>query len=87
MDLRDKPILYTHYSLDDETGIVTISIRDDSNIELGSIVIENSKYRSFLRAMTLMSEERVTSIMEQVGYRTTYDVQKFVGLIEFGGET
>jgi len=84
MDLKDKTLVRTFYDLNEDTNILTITFKDELDVELGVIEIENNKYRSLMRALVLMSEERVTSLMEQVGHKVTYDIQSFIGVIEFG---
>lgn len=84
MDLTNQPTLMMDHSLDEETGLLTISIKDGSEVELGTIVIENSKYRSLMRAMALTAEERVTSLMDQTGYKVTYDIQSLRSEVTFG---
>jgi hypothetical protein len=84
MDLTDKPKIRLFYELDEDTNILTITFKDDLDVELGTIEIENSKYRSFMKALALMSEERVTTLMEQVGYKVTYDIQSLIGEVSFG---
>lgn len=84
MDLTNQPILTVTYDLDDETGILTATFKDASDITLGTIEIENSKYRSLMRALTLAAEERVTSLMPQTGFRVSYDIQSERSEVKFG---
>jgi len=84
MDLKDKSIVRTFYDLNEDTNILTITFKDELDVGIGTIEIENTKYRSLMRALALMSEERVTSLMEQVGYKVTYDIQSLIGEISFG---
>lgn len=84
MDLTAQPTLYITYELDPDTNILTMYIKDESNFSLGTIVIENSKYKSLMQAMALMAEERVTTLMAQTGYRNFYNVQDNTAEIVFG---
>jgi hypothetical protein len=84
MDLTNQPNLIVDYELDEDTNILTATIKDASSVVLGTIVIENSKYRSLMRALTVAADERVTSLMPQVGYRVEYDIQSSSSEVKFG---
>lgn len=84
MDLTNQPNLIIDYELDEDTNILTATIKDGSSAVLGTIVIENSKYRSLMRALTVAADERVTSLMPQVGYRVEYDIQSNSSEVKFG---
>lgn len=84
MDLTGQDTLRVYYALDPDTNVLTISIKDGLDVDLGEIIIENTKYRSLMKALTVMSEERVTSLMEQTDYKVAYDIQSLIGEITFG---
>jgi len=84
MDLTNQPSLIVDYELDEVTNILTATIKDSSAVVLGTIIIENSKYRSLMRALTVAADERVTSLMTQVGYRVEYDIQSNSSEVKFG---
>jgi hypothetical protein len=84
MDLTNQPNLIVDYELDEVTNILTATIKDSNAVVLGTIIIENSKYRSFMRALTVAADERVTSLMPQVGYRVEYDIQSNSSEVKFG---
>lgn len=84
MDLTSQTTIRTSYEVDPDTNILTITLKDGSNVELGTIVIENIKYRSLMRAMEVMASERVPSLETQTGYRVNYAVNTDEGEILFG---
>jgi hypothetical protein len=84
MNLTGQTTIRTYYTLDPDTNILTIEIKDEADVLLDTIIIENTKYRSLMKAMALMSEERVTSLMEQIGFKVSYDIQSEIGVIKFG---
>jgi hypothetical protein len=84
MNLVNQPNLKFTYELDEDTNILTVTIKDGSSVELGTFVIENSKYRSFVRALTIAADERVTSLMPQTGFRVEYDIQSNTSEVSFG---
>lgn len=75
MDLTNQPNIKLAYDLDPDTNTLTITFMDDLDVVLGIITIENTKYRSLMGAMATMSQERITTLMTQIGYRASYDVQ------------
>jgi len=84
MDLTNQPNIKFAYDLDPDTNIITITFMDDLDVVLGIITIENTKYKSLLEAMMIMSQERITTLMTQVGYRTSYDIQANTAEVIFG---
>lgn len=84
MNLTNQPNLKFTYELDEDTNILTVTIKDGSSVELGTFVIENGKYRSFVRALTIAADERVTSLMPQTGFRVEYDIQSNSSEVSFG---
>lgn len=72
MDLTDKPTIKTAYEVDPDTNILTITFKDSADVEIGTLVIENVKYKSLMAALQLIASDRITSVMTQVGHRTIY---------------
>ena len=82
MDLTNQPIIKFAYALD-EVGILNITIMDGSDAVLGTMIVENAKYRSLMDALSTMAQERVTSFMPQTGYRVAYEVQSNTAEVTF----
>jgi hypothetical protein len=61
MILTSQPELKLSFAVDNDTKIVTMSIKNDSNVELGTIVIENSKLKPLMKALTFLTEARTTN--------------------------
>ena len=71
INLTSKPIIKTAYEVD-EDNILTITFKDSLDVVIDVIVIENIKYRSLIRALEIISSERISSLDTQVGHRTIY---------------
>lgn len=84
MDLTSQPNIKIAYDLDPDTNILYITFMDDLAVVLGTLSIELVKVRSFMEALSLISQEQVTSLMAQVGYRSSYDVQANTAEVIFG---
>lgn len=74
MDLTNNTVIKTSYAVDVD-NILTITFKDVANVVIDTIVIENVKYRSLMKALEIVSSERITSLMTQVGHRTVYHSQ------------
>jgi len=79
MDLTNKTSINTKFSVN-EHDVMTIEFIDPANSVypsnvLGSIIIENVKYRALMRSLELVSSERVISLEAQSGHRTKYREQ------------
>lgn len=61
MDLKSQTELNVAFDLDTETNILTVDIKNDALISLGTIVIENIKFRALMKALAFMSQERVSN--------------------------
>ena len=72
MNFVGETIIKTSYAVDEDTGILTITFRDNADVVIDTLVIENIKYKSFMKAMGFIAEERITTLMTQVRHRTTY---------------
>ena len=84
MNLTGQPNIKISYYLDPDTNILYITFMDDLAVVLGIITIENTKVRSLMEALSLISQEQVTTLMTQIGYRTSYEVQTNVAEVIFG---
>ena len=72
MNLTSMPIIKTSYSVD-EDNILTIDFIDPSTLtSVGTITIENIKYKSLIKALEVIASERVSLLDIQVGHRTMY---------------
>ncbi len=83
MDLTSQPIIKTSYEVDPDTEILTITFKDGSDVVIDTLIIENVKYRSLMKALEIISSERITSLMTQVGHRTVYWAQTSEGVTTF----
>jgi hypothetical protein len=72
MDFVGETIIKTSYAVDEDTGILTITFKDHADVVIDTLVIENIKYKSLIKALGIIADERITSLMTQVGHRTTY---------------
>jgi rRNA-processing protein FCF1 len=72
MDLTSKLTIRTSYEVDPDTNILTIAFKDEYDVVIDTIRIENIKYKAFIKALGIIADERITSLMVQVGQRTTY---------------
>ena len=84
MDLTNQPNIKISYSLDPDTNILYMTFMDDLGVVLGMLTIENTKVRSLMDALSLISQEQVTTLMTQIGYRSSYDVQANTAEVIFG---
>jgi hypothetical protein len=75
MDLTNKPIIKTSYDLDPDTNILTITLKDYADVLIDTIIIENVKYKAFMKALEIVASERITTLTTQVGHRTVYKSQ------------
>lgn len=83
MDLRGQTELRLSIDLDSVTNIVTLDIKDDSNVSLGTIIVENIKFKALMKALAFITEERITTLDEQVASKTSYLVQDNSARITF----
>ena len=72
MDFTGVTTVKTSYSLNEETNILTVTFKDESDVTIGTLVIENIKYKTLIKALGTIADERITSLMTQVGSRTAY---------------
>jgi len=84
MDLTNQPNIKISYSLDPDTNILYMTFMDDLGVVLGMLTIENTKVRSLMDTLSLISQEQVTTLMTQIGYRSSYDVQANTAEVIFG---
>lgn len=84
MDLTSQSSIKITHDVDPDTNVVTITLLDSLDGELGTIEIENIKYRAFMRALETFATERVTPLMPQVSFRSNYEVNTGEGEIFFG---
>ena len=61
MDLTSQPELRLSFEVDKDTNIVTMTVNNDSYSTLGTIVIENSKLKPLMKALTFLVEARTTN--------------------------
>lgn len=75
MDLTNQSLLFLDHDLDEDTNILTITIKDTLGSTIDSIVIENIKYKAFMRSLYLIATERTNPLESYVDNKLTYDVQ------------
>jgi len=84
MDLTGQPGLITQFTVDDLTGIVTLTLRDITDTTtLGTIQIEDIKLRSLCEALLRMVEVRWPNNISRTGQKTIYTVAADQGKTEF----
>lgn len=75
MNLTSMPTIKTAYSVDDN-NVLTIDFIDPSTLtSVGTISIENIKYKALIRALDIIASERVSMFDIQIGHRTMYRKQ------------
>lgn len=84
MDLTGLTDFKTTYSLDPDTDVLTVTFLTLADVVLGTIVIENNKYKAIMEALALISTERVTPLMEHIRHRVFYAVQTNEAMVSFG---
>lgn len=72
MNLVGKQVVKTSYSVDSETNILTVTFKDYLDVVIDSIVIENTKYASLVKALDIVASERLSADDIQLGHRTIY---------------
>jgi len=82
MDLTNKPLIKTAYSINNDTGILTITFSDEIGT-IDTLTIENNKFRAFFDAMAVIAEERTDPFAVRLKPRTLYNVSTEEGMVEF----
>lgn len=57
MDFTGINTIKHEYSLNVLTGVITITFKDGSDVEIGTMTIEKAKYRPFMEVLHTMSRE------------------------------
>jgi hypothetical protein len=83
MDLTGQSSLYIDHDLDEETNILTMTIKDELGVPIDTIVIENIKYKALMRTLYLIATERTNPLETWVDNKLTYNVQEDSVKVEF----
>jgi len=84
MDLSGQIGILSSYSVNEISGILTITLRDSQDTTtLGTIEIEDTKMRAFFEAMTRIAEARWPNNLARNGHRTVYTLRTDEGKTEF----
>ena len=83
MDLTNQSLLFLDHDLDEDTNLLTITIKDTLGSIIDTIVIENIKYKSLMRALSVIATERTNPLESFVDSKLTYDVQADSVKVEF----
>lgn len=84
-DFSSQPQLKYTWDIDANTNLTTITIKDSSDVELGTIIIENNRCRTFLESLATMAEEYFPDIDTSLqGSKTNLNKNAGTGLLEFG---
>lgn len=68
MDLTGQTVLLMGLSVDTDTNILTIEIRDSTTALLGTIEIENSKFNALTKSLSVIAKDRITNTQFKGGW-------------------
>lgn len=83
MDLTNQSLLFLDHDLDEDTNLLTITIKDTLGSVIDTIIIENIKYKALMRALHVIATERTNPLESFVDSKLTYDVQADSVKVEF----
>lgn len=83
MDLTNQSLLFLEHDLDEDTNILTITIKDSLGVIIDNIVIENIKYKALMRSLYVIAAERTNPLENYVDNKLTYNVQEDSVKVEF----
>lgn len=74
MDFTSLTKFKHEYFHNPDTGITTITFKDDGDSVIGTITIESSKYRAFVESLGQLGKEQIDDWQINVfGYSTTFN--------------
>ena len=84
MDLTGVTSFLVKHTLDEETGILTITFRDSTDTTtLGEVILENVRSRAFFESVLRMEEARYPNGVVRQGFKSIFDLQAEQGTTEF----
>lgn len=84
MDLTAITKFITKHAVDEETGILTITFRDEEDTTtLGEIILEGVRARAFFESMSRVQEVRWPNGVTRQGHRTIVDLNADKATTEF----
>lgn len=84
MDFTGVTSFLTRHTIDEDTGVLTITYRDLADTTtIGEIVLEGVRARAFFESMTRIQEARWPNGTQRQNHKTLFDLNADKGTTEF----
>lgn len=84
MDFTGLTSFITKHAVDELTGVLTITFRDDTDTTtIGEIILEGVRARAFFEAMCRIQEARWPNGITRQGHKTVFKANTDQGTTEF----
>ena len=84
MDLKANAKIVHDYFINPNTSVITVTFRDALGLELGTIEIEEARFRPFIEALHIVSKELYGEYSQGIQKQTTsFAVNDLLATTEF----
>lgn len=84
MDLSGQSKINHEYSVDNQTGVATVTFKDDSDNVLGTVQIEEMRLRAFIESLAFVQKEFYGDLTQNLQEaKTTLRVNEDKAVTEF----